>query len=182
MIVIERDMAKIIVIGCPGSGKSTTTFKLQEKLQCPVLHLDKIYHIDNERHISRDELMKQVEEFANAHDHWIIDGNYISSVEQRVKMADTVILLDIDANTCIENAIARTKKDRSADMAEGFDNTKIQDGFLEYIASFKKDSLPRIMEVLSGYKDEKTIIILKNYDEIENFLKDFDSSSENEDN
>ena len=43
-------MSKIIVIGCPGSGKSTMTFKMCVKLNYPVLHLDKIYHIDNNNH------------------------------------------------------------------------------------------------------------------------------------
>lgn len=147
---------------------------MKEKLRCPVLHLDKIYHIDNERHISRDELMRQVEEFAVNNEEWIIDGNYISSVEQRVKLADTVILLDIDAKTCVDNAVARTKKDRSADMAAGFDNTKIQDGFLEYIMNFKKDKLPVIMDILEKYDNEKNIIILRSYEEIAKFLEDLD--------
>ena len=83
-------MTKIIVIGCPGSGKSTLTFKLVEMLNYPVLHLDKIYHIDNDNHISRAELMERVEKFANEHENWIIDGNYISSIEQRIKICNTV--------------------------------------------------------------------------------------------
>ena len=31
---------KIAVIGCPGSGKTYLTFKLYEKLQLPIIHLD----------------------------------------------------------------------------------------------------------------------------------------------
>ena len=33
---------KIIVLGCPGSGKSTFSKKLHELTQLPLIHLDKI--------------------------------------------------------------------------------------------------------------------------------------------
>ena len=163
-------MAKIIIIGCPGSGKSTMTFKLKDKLNYPVLHLDQIYHIDNENHITREELVEKVEEFAQANENWIIDGNYVSTVEQRVKLADTIVLLDYDTDLCVSNAIGRTKKERGADMAKGFDNSKIKDEFIEFIKSFKTNTLPRIMAVLENYTD-KNIVILKNYDEADRFIE-----------
>ena len=163
-------MKKIIVIGCPGSGKSTMVFKMNEKLHYPVLHLDKIYHIDNERHITREELVSKVDEFAKTNDNFIIDGNYISTVEQRIKLADTVILLDIDTEICIQNAIGRSKKEKTADMADGFDNSKLQSEFLEFITKFKNDSLPKIMDLIEKYKNEKTIVVLKNYVEIDKFI------------
>lgn len=168
-------MNKIIVIGCPGSGKSTLTFKLEKLLCFNTLHLDKIYHIDNDKHISREELVRQVNEFANANQQWIIDGNYISTVEQRIKLADTVILLDIDTETCINNAISRSKKEKTADMADGFDNSKLNNDFLNFITKFKEDSLPKILELFEKYKTEKNIIVLKSYEEIDNFLIDLKS-------
>lgn len=163
-------MAKIIIIGCPGSGKSTMTFKLEEKLKFPVLHLDKIYHINNNTHITREELVEKVENFAKSNQNWIIDGNYISTIKQRVELADTIILLNLDTEVCIQNALARSKKDRTADMAEGFDNSKIEDKFIKFITNFKTNTLPQIFEILEQYKSEKKIIILKNYEEIDNFI------------
>ncbi len=168
-------MNKITVIGCPGSGKSTLTFKLEKLLGFNTLHLDKIYHIDNDKHISREELVEKVNKFANANPQWIIDGNYISTVEQRIKLADTVILLDIDTETCINNAISRSKKEKTADMADGFDNSKLNNDFLSFITKFKEDSLPKILELFEKYKAEKNIIILKSYEEIDNFLNDLQS-------
>lgn len=163
-------MKKIIIIGCPGSGKSTLTFKLENILNYPTLHLDKIYHIDNQNHISREELISKVNEFANSHESWIIDGNYISTVEQRIQLADTIILLDIDTQTCINNAIGRSKKEKTADMAAGFDNSKLNSEFLEFITNFKQNSLPKIMDLFEKYKSSKNIIILKTYEEIDNFI------------
>ena len=164
-------MEKIIVIGCPGSGKSTMTFKMEEMLKYPVLHLDKIYHIDNNNHISRAELVEKVNEFANSNQSWIIDGNYISTLEQRVNLEDTIILLDFDTEVCIQNAINRSKKSRTSDMADGFDNSKLQDEFIEFIENFKDSTLPRIMELLEENKNSKKIVILRNYAEIDKFLE-----------
>ena len=163
-------MSKIIVIGSPGSGKSTLTRKMQNILNYPVLHLDKIYHIDNETHITTEQLMQKVDEFAKSHNDWIIDGNYINSVEQRIKLADTVILLDIDSNICVENALARSKKERQPDMAAGFDVSKISQDFIDFIAKFKEKTLPTILSLFEQYKESKNIIILKSYSEIDNFI------------
>ena len=169
-------MKKIILIGCPGSGKSTMSFVLEQMLEYPVLHLDKIYHIDNNTHISREELVKQVDSFATNNDRWIIDGNYISTVEQRINLADTIILLDIDTDICVQNAIDRSKKERGDDMAAGFDNSKLQDGFIDFIKDFKNKSLPKIMALIEKYKN-KNIFIFKNYQEINEFLEKINKNS-----
>lgn len=168
-------MAKIIIIGCPGSGKSTLTFKMQEMLKYPVLHLDKIYHINNNEHISREELIDKVNNFALSNNNWIIDGNYISTIEQRIKLADIIILFDFNTKICIENAINRSKKERTVDMADGFDNSKIKDEFLNFITKFKKESLPKILDILSNYGKDKKIIMLKDYQDVDNFLTNLNS-------
>lgn len=161
---------RIILIGCPGSGKSTLTRRMNEILQYAVLHLDSIYHIDNTHHITRDELRQKVSEFANSHENWIIDGNYKSTIPERVELADTIILLDIDTKTCLANAQKRATLEHQTDMAKGFDISKISDGFLEFIDSFKNETMPEIMEILKKTKN-KNIIILKNYDEVDALIE-----------
>ncbi len=160
---------KIIIIGCPGSGKSTLTRKLCEMLNYPVLHLDKIYHIDNERHITREELKEKVYSFATENKDWIIDGNYKATISQRVELADTVILLDMDTKICLENAKKRATQEQREDIAKGFNIKIINDGFLEFIESFKKDTLPEIMKCLKEAKN-KNIIILRNYEDVDSLL------------
>ena len=162
---------KLIIIGCPGSGKSTLSFKLEEILCCPVLHLDKIYHIDNERRISREELCQKVDEFASSSENWIIDGNYVSTVEQRVKLADTILLLDLPKKTCLKNIVDRSKKEKTRDMADGFDNSILREEFVEFVEKFKKDTLPKIMEILKKYP-QKDVMILKSYRQIDDYIRD----------
>lgn len=163
-------MNKIILIGCPGSGKSTLSFKLEEILKYPVLHLDKIYHIDNENHITNDELKQLVFEFASKYDKWIIDGNYQRSLEQRMGLCDTIVYLDFPTDVCTKNIVDRSKKEKTKDMADGFDNSKISTEFVERVKKFNEEQRPLIYEMLKNYKNKK-IIILKNYAEVDKFWK-----------
>lgn len=164
---------KIIIVGCPGAGKSVLTRRINEFLSYPVMHLDKVYHTGGKSHITREELIKKVEEFANSHERWIIDGNYVSTLEMRTQLADTIVVLKIPSETCLENAYSREKDyinkgTNREDMAEGFDGTMTEE-FVTSIKNFEKDTLPRINEVLKKYK-EKNVVFINNYIELEGFV------------
>lgn len=53
---------KIIVIGCPGSGKSTFSQRLNSLLNIPLFHLDMLYHNPDGTHISKEELEEKLDE------------------------------------------------------------------------------------------------------------------------
>ena len=48
-------MQRVMIIGCPGAGKSTFARALAEKTGLPLIHLDLIWHKPDRTHISRDE-------------------------------------------------------------------------------------------------------------------------------
>lgn len=167
---------KIIIIGCPGAGKSMLTNRINEFLRYPVMHLDKVYHTGGKAHIMREELINKVNYFANRYDNWIIDGNYISTLEMRVKLADTIILLNIQCEICLINAYNRAEEYikqgiNRDDMAEGFDWT-ITEEFVNYIKNFEKDAIPKIKDILKNYTDKK-VKELSNYKELEEFIDCF---------
>ena len=91
-------------------------------------------------------------------------------MEQRIILADTIILLDIDSATCVQNATDRSKKERQPDMAVGFDVSKISQEFLDYIAKFQETTLPKMLDLLEKYKNSKKIIVLKSYGEIQEYI------------
>lgn len=62
-------MKKIIVIGCPGSGKTTFAEKLRDKLGLPLFYLDAIWHKPDRTHISREEYDLRLGEIL-APDEW----------------------------------------------------------------------------------------------------------------
>ena len=52
-------MKKVIVIGCPGSGKTTFAEKLNKCTGLPLYYLDSIWHQPDKTHISREEYDKR---------------------------------------------------------------------------------------------------------------------------
>ena len=149
------------------------TKRINEFLRYPVTHLDKVYYTGGKAHITREELVNKVNYFANRYDNWIIDGNYISTLEMRVKLANTIILLNIPCEICLTNAYSREEEyikqvTNRDDMAEGFDGT-VTEEFVSFIENFEKDTIPRIKDILKNYTD-KNINIIRNYKELEEFV------------
>ena len=160
-------MKKIIVIGCPGSGKTTFAKRLGEAMRLPIYHLDAIWHKPDKTHIPREEFdLRQEEIFAT--EEWIIDGNYRRTVEMRVNACDTVILFDLPTKVCIEGALARVGKVR-ADMP--WMESELDPQFKAKIESFATEMLPIIYNLLEKYGQNKKIVIFKSREEADNFIK-----------
>ena len=160
-------MKRIIVIGCPGSGKTTFARKLSEVTRLPIYHLDAIWHKPDKTHIPREEFDLRQEEIFST-EAWIIDGNYRRTVEMRVRACDTVILFDLPTDVCLEGAMARVGKTR-VDMP--WAERELDPRFKEEIEGFAERVLPEIYEILERYKNDKKIIIFKSRDEADEFLK-----------
>ena len=159
-------MKKIIVIGCPGSGKTTFAKRLGEATRISIYHLDAIWHKPDKTHIPREEFdLRQEEIFAT--EEWIIDGNYRRTIEMRVSACDTVILFDLPTKVCIEGALARVGKAR-ADIP--WTESELDPQFKDEIENFAEKVLPEIYEILERYKNDKKIIIFKSRDEADEFL------------
>jgi len=163
-------MNKILVIGCPGSGKSIFSKRLSSILKYPILHLDRIFHIDNYNQISKEKLRKRIVDFCKENRNFIIDGNYTGTLDYRLKYADTVILFDIDNEICVSNAIKRVKDNQPRDdIAPGFDNSIMDPGFIDYIKSFNQKLRPRIDRILA--ENNIKPIIFYNYKDVEKFFE-----------
>ena len=77
-------MKKAIVIGCPGSGKTTFAEKLNKQTGLPLYYLDAIWHKPDRTHISREEFDRRLAEIFDT-DEWIIYGNYSRTLESRIQ-------------------------------------------------------------------------------------------------
>ncbi len=160
-------MKKVIVIGCPGSGKTTFAEKLNKSTGIPLYYLDAIWHKPDKTHIPREDFDKRIREIFRE-DRWIIDGNYKRTIEMRLKECDTVFLFDLPTEVCLQGATERIGKGRY-DMP--WIETELDPEFEQFIKDFPEDTLPYIYELLEKYKSEKQIIIFRTRNESDEFLK-----------
>ena len=167
-------MKKIIVIGCPGSGKTTFSEKLRDKTGLPLFYLDAIWHKADRTHIPREEFDARLGEILPL-DAWIIDGNYSRTLERRLAASDTVIFFDLPTEVCLDGAVSRLGKKR-VDMP-WFD-TELDPALKENIESFGMTSRPVIYELFEKYSD-KTVIIFKSREEADDFLEQTVRAEEN---
>ncbi len=159
-------MKKIIVIGCPGSGKSTFSKALHNITKIPLYHLDMLFWNEDkttvEKNVFLDRLLKIIEK-----SEWIIDGNYGSTMELRMQKCDTVIFLDYPSDVCLNGIKERKGKPRS-DMP-WVENDEEDAEFIEFIKNYNTQSRPKVIELLKKYS-HKDIYIFSNRIQAEMFL------------
>ena len=81
-------MKKVLVIGSPGSGKSTFARKLQDITGLPLVYLDRLQWNADRTVVDRSVFLARLEKLQM--DAWIIDGNYACMLEMRLQVCDTV--------------------------------------------------------------------------------------------
>lgn len=168
-------MEKIIVIGCPGSGKTTFAVKLNEITGLPLYHLDAVWHKPDKTHIPREEFDERIKEIFNT-DKWIIDGNYNRTIEVRLEQCDTVFLFDLPVEVCLQGAVERIGKGRY-DLP--WIGTELDPEFEDFIINFSKTSLPKIYELIDKYKKVKQIIVFKSREETDEYLLNLQNNNFN---
>lgn len=164
-------MHKIIVIGCPGSGKSTFSKKLASIINIPLYHLDLIWNKPDKTTITREEFDQELSKIFQE-EKWIIDGNYQRTLEKRIREADTIFLLDYSLEVCLTSATNRVGVKRD-DMPWVED--KLNEEFKQKIIDFSHDKLPDIYRLLDRHKENKSVIIFKSREESDKFLNDIDN-------
>lgn len=160
-------MKKIMVIGCPGSGKSTFSGILHQRTGIPLFHLDMMNWNADRTTVEKSVFLERLSSAIQMNE-WIIDGNYGSTIELRLQACDTVILLDYPPDVCLNGVRERRCKVRS-DMPWTEDENEEDAGFIEFIKNFNIQSRPRIIELLDKYS-HKDIYIFKNRNEADDFL------------
>lgn len=166
-------MHHVLVLGSPGSGKSTLSLAISKKINVPVIHLDQHFWqagwVETEADDWRDKVLE-----LSQRSSWIMDGNYRATMDLRLSKADTVIFLDTPRVICLWRVtvrfllttfrIDRTRADMAVNCPERLDT-----GFLEYIWKFSRAHGGRLMKSLSHF--EGTMITLKTKKDVATYIK-----------
>lgn len=170
---------KIMIIGSPGSGKSTYSRAISQRLTYPIFHLDYYWHQSDYSEAARLQLNRQQNKFMQEHDHCIIDGNYSSTMPDRMKQADLIIWLQVSRMTAIKRVIQRSLRQKwwhqsRIDMAENFSEHFDREywQFLKFVWDYPRRNNQLIKANYQKYAANKALVILKNKSEKEQFLQD----------
>ncbi len=159
-------MKRVIVIGSPGAGKSTFSRRLRQKTGLPLYYLDQIWHRPDKTNVSREEFDRRLGEILEK-DCWIIDGNYLRTLQKRMEACDGILFLDYPVKLCLESVQARIGKKRE-DMP--WVETELDEEFREWILRFPKDQRPKILSLLAQYGEEKEIHVFSSRREANDYL------------
>ncbi|MFD0618160.1 DNA topology modulation protein [Paenibacillus sp. GCM10027629] len=165
-------MNRILIIGCPGSGKSTLSQQLGGILSLPVIHLDRYYWKPNWVPTPKDEWGQFLVD-ATEQDQWILDGNYIGTLDLRLQHADAVIFLDMPRYLCIYRIIkrriqyqGRTRPDLNEDCPE-----KLDGSFIRWVWNYNKQTRQQVLQRLEGLDSSKRIFVLKNRRDVRELIE-----------
>ena len=146
-------MKRAIIVGCPGSGKSTFARALHEITHLPLVHLDLLFWNEDKTSVTREVFVERLDA-AMQQDRWIIDGNFSFTMEKRMAVCDTVFFLDYPAEICLDGVRSRRGQPRPDLPWIETGDTPDYDEFLTFIRNFETDRRPQILSLLEKYSDK----------------------------
>ena len=169
-------MKKILVIGCPGSGKSTFSRQLHAILEIPLFHLDLLNWNADKTTVTKELFHKRLNEVLKK-ESWIIDGNYSSTMEKRLEYCDAVFFLDYPTEICLAGLNERKGKVRT-DMPWVEDIDEVDEDFISFVKEYSTVNRPKVLELLS-LNVSKDIFIFRNRDEANDYISNWAGPSGN---
>ena len=145
---------RILVLGCPGSGKSTFAQTLHALTALPLYHLDSIWWRQDRTHISREEFDLALMEILST-EQWILDGNYARTYEMRLKACDTAVFLDYDTEVCMEGILQRIGKPRS-DLP--WTETAPDPELCELVTRYRETDRPALLTLMNQFPEIEKIV------------------------
>lgn len=170
-----ENIKRIAIIGAPGSGKTTLAIKIKDIFNLPVIFLDSFYQLPNwvmRNPIERDNLILE----ATKKDEWIMDGTFINTLEERVKVADLVIFLDYSTEIQLRGIFKRffTNFGKEKIDMPGC-KERLNFSFINYVATYNKRRRKYIIEILEKY-DKNKILQFTSQKDLEEWIIELEKS------
>ena len=98
---------RINIIGTAGSGKSTFSKQIAEKLKIPYIELEALAWKSNWTEVTDEELFSKLERHLSS-DDWVLDGNYPQTLHIKWKKCQMVVYLDMPFHIIFYRLLRRT--------------------------------------------------------------------------
>lgn len=157
---------RALILGCPGSGKSTFARRLRNSTGLPLHYLDMIWHRPDGTHVAQEEFDRRLLRLLSG-ERWIIDGNYQRTIEPRLRACDAVFLFDLPVEVCLAGAAERVGR-RREDLP--WVEETLDGAFRQWIEDFPQKCLPELYEHLSRYREGREITVFHSRREAEDYL------------
>ena len=164
-------MKRVMIIGQPGSGKSTFARALGERTDLPVIHIDLIHWKEGWVERDRDEKTRMCLE-VHARDEWIFEGGHSITWPDRLNRCDTLIWLDYPFWLRVWRILQRTLKDYGRSRIDLPDNCpeRIDFDFYWFVFRTRKSTREKAQHFFESAPAEKTRIRLSTDLEVADFL------------
>ena len=178
-------MRRVASIGSPGSGKTYFAKRLAGLLRVPLYHLDDLYWHADWVATPEPEWEREIHRLVGLRD-WVIDGNYASTLDVRLRAADTVIFLDTPYRKCLHRALWRTMQNlwsdehlpariREARLERPQAASEGVAAFVQRIRHFHRDTRPVLLDKMRRLTADGggQVIILRSKEEAGQLLASF---------
>ncbi len=169
-----RNCKRILVVGNDGSGKTWFARKLSEKLELPLVHLDKEYFRKNWKVMPREEWLEKHRQLI-AQEKWIIDGYYPATLKERFLCADAVVYLDVPNLVCYRHLLKRNrqyKTENRPDLPEDCPEYLRSEQF-RAIRMFNSTERNRVYSYMKRFPRQFMLVLHSDF-EAKAFLKELD--------
>lgn len=103
---------RICILGPSNSGKSTMAQAIGQARGCATVHMDQLWHLPNTTWTPRpSQDFAALYEAALAQERWVMEGNYLRFLPQRLARATGIIVLDIPTITSVLRYLQRSWRD-----------------------------------------------------------------------
>lgn len=168
-------MKRVMIVGGPGSGKSTVAALLGEGTGIAVFHMDHIHWKPGwvERDVEeKDRMCHEV----HLLEDWIFEGGHSRTYEERIHRADTFVWLDIPVGLRLFRIIRRlisnygkTRSDMPENCPENFRWRTIE--FITFIWRTRHSSRAKHQAIAENPPAHLTVFHLRNSQEVRQFLE-----------
>ena len=99
-------LKRVCVLGCAGAGKTYVARQLARLAGLPYVDLDRLFWQPGWR-VPEEAAWRAVQRGLVAGSEWVLDGNYASTYDERLPLADTVVVLETPRWRCLARVLVR---------------------------------------------------------------------------